>query len=714
LDEKSEQKKVPFLIPPFVIFCLFAFFAILPKTTYAQEVSGPVELTGDVVEYSADGQILTATGNVVIKSNGSTLTADIVEFHRDSQTAYAKGNVRLKMEQGEISGRQLTFEFSTMTGEFKGAKIITTPYYGQGRKVNKVDDNRLDVIDGHITTCDYDKPHFRFKFSKMEMYPGDKVVSRHVRMVIGKVPILYIPRFTQILRDRRSNVILTPGFTKDWGMFLLSDWRYHLNENIKGTVHLDAREKKDIASGVDLNYTTEKYGKGIIRTYYMNERTIGAKRWYLKRTEPTIERERFKVEWRHQWDVDEKTFIILQYYRLSDADFLQDFYKKEFEGDSTPSTFFLLTKTLPKGTLSFRTEARVNRFVSAVERLPELRYDLSTRELWNTNIYLKNQTSLVKLTEKTASPSEVRQNTFRADMSNELSYPMKIAFLEFRPFVGHRHTYYSKTKDREKYDSIRGIFRTGGDLSTKFYKYFDVFTDYMGLDINRLRHIVTPTISYTFEGEPTVPARSLDSFDSIDGLTNSNKINFSLENKLQTKRDGKTVELLRALVGVDYFFQDDPNDVGFDKIKTDIDFRPTSWLTLYFDSEYDTREDHLNTANFDLYINGKDDKWSWGFSKRFNREVDDQITSDFKYRLNQKWFFRNYIRFDTMNGIFKEQEYTLTRDLHAWEMDMSFNETRGKGSEIWFVFRLKAFPETLNVDFGTSFNKRKAGTQSGG
>ena len=44
-------------------------------------------------------------------------------------------------------------------------------------------------------------------------------------------------------------------------------------------------------------------------------------------------------------------------------------------------------------------------------------------------------------------------------------------------------------------------------------------------------------------------------------------------------------------------------------------------------------------------------------------------------------------------------------------MDINFNEKRKFGNEIWVVFTLKAFPDMM-IDFGTSFNKRKAGSQS--
>jgi hypothetical protein len=72
---------------------------------------------------------------------------------------------------------------------------------------------------------------------------------------------------------------------------------------------------------------------------------------------------------------------------------------------------------------------------------------------------------------------------------------------------------------------------------------------------------------------------------------------------------------------------------------------------------------------------------------------------------------RTYSRFDLEHGILKEQEYALTRDLHEWQMDINFNEKRAEGNEIWLVFTLKAFPE-MALDLGTSFNKRKAGSQS--
>ncbi|HBG61358.1 MAG TPA: hypothetical protein DDX37_05975 [Candidatus Omnitrophica bacterium] len=169
--------------------------------------------------------------------------------------------------------------------------------------------------------------------------------------------------------------------------------------------------------------------------------------------------------------------------------------------------------------------------------------------------------------------------------------------------------------------------------------------------------------------------------------------------------------MARAIISTPFRLKEDPSPSGFDGIDVDIDFKPLDWLTFYFDSHYDTAKDRLSTANFDLYINGKDDKWSVGIGKRWDREVDDQVTTQYAYKFNSKWGIKLYQRFDLKGGILKEQDYVLTRDLHSWIMDMCFNDKNESGSEVMVVFTLKAFPD-MAVDASASFNQRRAGAQN--
>jgi len=674
------------------------------------EEEGPnkIEINGDRVEFLMAENKVIAEGNVSVRRQDVTLFCDRLEYARDAKLAMAEGHIRLLRKEGQLEGERMKFNFGTMKGDFIDAEFDGHPFRGAGKKISRVDDGHIVIDDGYITTCDLDHPHFRFFSKKVDLYPQEKATAKNVQLKVGNVPIMYLPRFTQDLKDRKPVFMIIPGYKKDWGAFALGQYRYHLTEKVKGVIHMDYRTQKGLAEGVDLEYQSEHIGSGILRTYYMNERDRGNSKIWEDDDPPTVERERYKIEYRHNWKIDERTQAVGQYYKLSDADFLKMYFEREYDRDPNPDTYFLLTRNLDYSTLSFRTDVRVNRFVDAVERLPEIGYTLPDVKIGDTGFYFKDSTTYSNLDKKTASPSEIRQKTMRLDTENILSYPFKISFIQLRPFAGGRQTYYSRTADPGNSNSVRTIFKTGSDLSAKFFRVFDLKTNKFGLDINRLRHVVTPSLAYYYDHQPSISADELDQYDSVDALDRAHGINFSLENKLQTKRDDKNVDLVRLLLGSDFHLKENPGTGGFYSVTADLDVKPYQWLSLYLDSEYDSLNERLKTLNSDLYFNDPKGKWYWSIGKRYAVEVDDEITTEWGYTINPKWKFITYQRLNVDNGKSLEQQYTLRRDLHCWMMDLSINKKQDGSSEFWLVFTLKEFPE-MGVDFSTTFNRRKPG-----
>ncbi len=94
----------------------------------------------------------------------------------------------------------------------------------------------------------------------------------------------------------------------------------------------------------------------------------------------------------------------------------------------------------------------------------------------------------------------------------------------------------------------------------------------------------------------------------------------------------------------------------------------------------------------------------------------NEITYNLIWRLNPKWKISAYQRYYRGHEAAKarglrEQEYTISRDLHCWTWDITYNVKRGQGEEIWFIFRMKAFPE-LGFDFNQGYHAPKPGSQS--
>jgi hypothetical protein len=673
---------------------------------------GPVELNGDRVEFNNTENKFDAQGNVVVTRGDTTIYADSMQFYRQENVGIAEGNIVVETPKGTISGDKMTYSLEKQTGNFTNAHIAAAPYYGKGTVISKVGPNKMNMQDGYLTTCDHDIPHFRLQSSSIDIEPGKQAQARRVKMFVGPVPLMYLPRYTQSLADRHPRYSLTPGYSKDWGFYALQAWRYDFNEKIKGVFHADFRDRKGAGVGADLDYTTDHFGDGMVRTYYINEYDIGDSHiWDHGPDRPkAIYHKRYKDQWRHRWDIDDKTSASWQYYKLSDPSFLKDYFKHENRIDPDPKTYFSLTRVLPAGTLGFNTQFRVNRYNTEIERLPEVSYNLSNQPIGQSGFFFRNSTLYSNLVKKFAVPSEVNLETKRLDTQNEISYPTKVGFVEFRPFVGGQNTYYSRTISHEDYNTVRGQFRTGADLSTKFSKVYDVHGKPFGIEINRLRHIITPSIGYLYAHDPTIASSQLDQYDAIDTLERSHSIGLALENKLQTKRNGQPVDLARLVLESPFLLKEDPGKGGFGNVTTKLELKPSDWLSFSGDTTYDTHEDHLQSVNYDMYISNDLRGWYFNMGERYSRDVDNQITAEWGYTINPLWKFKIYDRFDINDGgQQKEQQYTLTRDLHEWEMDLNFNHTRGEGSGIMVIFRLKAFP-SLALDASTSFNKRKAGS----
>ena len=705
----SQDKKQEVTASPTVNDALSSQGAQLPAAI-------PAEIIADRFEFSQETNILYAFGNVVATRQGTILKCDQLEYFRNDKKALAQGNVTLISSNGTLTGDKMLIDMETMRGELELAKIYSYPFYGKGKKMAKIGDNQIRMERGYLTTCDHDKPHFRFASKYYDVFPGEKFIARHVKIYAGNVPLMYVPRFTQRL-DRKPWITFTPGYSKQWGGFLLTQIRPQLFNNASIVFHVDYREKKSVAAGFDINYTIPNYGKGIFRAYYMDESTLNRKHYITFK--PFAEnyvkpryKERFKVEWRHKWKIDDQTNTIFQYYKISDATLLKDYFERQRDKDSSPATFFLLTRNIRRGTFSFRVEDRVNRFESIVERLPELSFDIPNAEIGDSSFYLKSVSSYVNLSKKDPAPSVIRKETQRLDTDNELSRPFKVSIVELRPFVGVRETYYSKTKNASQYNVIRGAFRTGSDLSTKFFRIFDVDGRYLGMEINKLRHIVTPSVAYLYTHDPTFPSSSLDQFDGVDSLTHGHKISFSYENKFQTKRNKRIWDLMRAIISTDFNLKENPGRGGFQDINSDIEITPQDWLKFFLDSSFDTQKQRIKTVNFDIYLNNRNKRWYFDLGKRFSADGDDQITTELGYKINHKWTFTVFNRQDIRHGILKEQNYKITRDMHEWDMEFNFQSERGEGDEILVIFRLKAFPEA-GIEAGTGFNRRKTGSQYG-
>jgi len=537
--------------------------------------------------------------------------------------------------------------------------------------------------------------------------------------------VFYLPYYSYALKPDRPKVTVLPGKDKDWGFYVLTAWRYEFNQYLKGVLHLDYRERKDFASGFDNYYQTRGYGKGFVKIYYMNERDLESKHPW-KQPRITHERERYVIQHRHSWDIDRDTDLRFEYWGLSDTDILKDyFYRKDYERDPEPPSYLSVIRSRPNYTVSFLGQRRFNKIFTRLEYQPELKLDIHNVRIGGgySRYYWKSENSFANLSWKEAHPSNLDKDTVRVDSYNQISRVSKLGFLHITPYVGGRETYYTKDKYGD-HDWFRGAFYTGMDVETKFYRIFEVQTNKWGLDINNLRHVITPKVGYDYVHSPTVASEKLVQFDGLDSISRLNQFTLSLENKLQTKRkvSGETEERFEAvdlaclLISTHYDYRL-PSGSKFSDVNFDFEFTPFNWLTLEFDTAYDHRQDRFKTFNLDIYVD-REDKWKCGLGYRYAHESHSEATFELSFKPTPLWkvgiyerfMFKGYPHGKKKIYALREQQYRIVRDLHCWTSEILYTVSRGEGESIYLVFRLKAFPE-LPLEFGKSYHRPKAGSQ---
>ncbi len=742
---------------------LSPLFSLFPSFAASEE---PVEVRGDQVEYFDTFQKMVASGNVVATHRDVKLTCDQATIYMATKDAYLKGRVRLAQAGSLLKGEEVVYNFQTRKGTVLQAESEVDPWRSQGDRIQKISESAFQHRDGTLTTCDFEDPHSRLKAKEIRVFLDDRVVLKNAVMYVGKVPLLYLPSYTHPLDDKRPRVTIIPGKDKQWGLFLLTAWRLYLHENLQGRVHVDYRERLDLASGVDLKYELPTGGKGLFRTYYTNQRALQREHAWSKffnedKDKPTTEVERFRFQLRHRWEIDPQTQATLEYNRAKDPTMVQDLFLREYERDQSTRTYFQLLKSAPWFGINFLVDKRVNRFETLVQQLPLIEF--RTRPFKIPWLWAP-KTSGGLLGGGGASPgwyyqsasdythSNVANKTngteaslLRFNTLQEIFHSSRLfRWLNLRPFASFRHTADSRGLT-ENAPQFRQAAAAGFDLSTKLSRLFLLDSDLWGIEIHRLRHIITPTLAYKYQAKPTLSA---DRLLRSDGLAKSNMLTAGLEHKLQTKRGvGKnlqTVDIARFLKSVSYDLEGAGGRGGrVGDLDLDMELLPTAWLRLESDAKIDPHLGKFSTINADLVAGPRGASatvgdldatqsvgrlgqrpWTTGLGWRYQRNTSSQLVWETEFDLGKKWHVGVYQAFDVKRFVtetsptesrtvkkiydFPEVEYRLERDLHEWTVELVYNVRRAQGESVLLLFRLKAFPD-MPLETQRSYHQPKSG-----
>jgi LPS-assembly protein len=606
----------------------------------------PIEVTAKDYSFSPETGQGHGEGNVRVRYQDIALDADVVDVNFKTQDVSAKGNVLLKRGAYEWRGSEVSGNVGTKQFAFGTFDVRTGVWYGKGSAGAYRSDGSAELQHARITTCNLPEPHYSVQASRVLYYPDGKFRAYNVVYRVADVPIFYWPVLFGDSDADVGSVSIRPGYSSDWGAFLLLGRTWQVSKEVDTTVHLDLRSKNGLALGNDTEVRTA-YSHTNVELYGMYDLDAPeTSDGYNRRFESEDWRGRAHVY--HRQELDENLTLRANVDYLSDIDMLEDWYRSEYARDPQPPTFANVAYDAQRLSLTLGVTPRVNDFFTVVEKLPELRLEMPRQKLdeaWpllyqsSTTVgayrmnwrdfdlarppYEDEWGDLVALTD----PEDY--DSLRLDTLHMLYLPFSLADnIQVVPRAGIRLTHYTdssetamtpadlealyavddpyswhnKTPITKNYDGDGGSLtrlagEAGLELSTKFHRVWPDVTNET-LRIDGLRHIVQPYVNYTFAPDPSEDRDHIYFFDEADRLVQQDFVRVGADQRLQTRRDQRIYTLARMQSYADFHFSDDNNNGqgydGFGDFGNKIEFTPhdalKTWVTLVADlDEMDMR-----------------------------------------------------------------------------------------------------------------------------
>ncbi len=433
------------------LWCLGSLLAVLLPTIAVAQFGSfgdiPIEISAD--EQRFEGGVGIAEGNVQIHYGDVSIYTNYAEYNPDTRDVLLIGDVRIYTADNLFTGQRALYNLESKqirALEFQGENF---PLRFRALSLRAPSLSEFRVTDALFTTDDSSEPDFRIKARSVRIYPDSRVIFSNTTVYIGNVPVFWFPYLFAYTNN--TGFQFRPGYDSRWGYFLLTGYSFPIGTGGKvlGTVNADYRTELGFGTGFDAVFQFGKDDRsfGNFRSYYAYD--INPEDQVGGPGEPpeSGDHDRYRITFQNRLFVTDDIYATFDINKLSDIDFLEDYFPNEFRVDPQPDTYISLTKWSEFYTLTLLTRFRVNDFFQTTERLPELALDIKQHQIFGLPVYYDGETSAGNyrrlFPDGTIDPN---YESARFDTFHQLSYPKTyFGWLSLIPRVGVRGTYYSRT-----------------------------------------------------------------------------------------------------------------------------------------------------------------------------------------------------------------------------------------------------------------------------
>ena len=472
------------------------------------------------------------------------LQAEYIRFKLDSSTIYAIGTVDsvgnpvwdpVFSDGGQsYSSKYMSYNFKTKRAYVR--RVITQQDEGHiiADQTKMFEDQSFFMKGGKYTTCDnHDHPHFYLQLTKAKLQPGSHLAAGPAYMVLADVPLpLAVPfGFFPVTKKYASGIIM-PQFGEDLerGLFAKNGGYYwaindYIDLEILGEYFTKGTWALSLASQYRMRY---KFSGAFNLSYREDVRGEKGLPDYTKA-------KNFRMSWRHQQDAKASQFSSFS----ASVDFttsgyntsnINNYYNPAEQSKNVTSSSINYTQRFPESPWSISLNANLTQRTqdSTISlTLPTLSVNMSQvypfkrkkaigKERWYEKIRLSY--SMTASNSINTKENMLFKSSFVRDWKNGVKHSLPISasftffkYINFSISENYNERWYFNrinrdwdvTRQEEIQDTIYGFYRvydfsTNASLSTKLYGYYTPIRKLFGDYVDRIRHVMTPSISFSY------------------------------------------------------------------------------------------------------------------------------------------------------------------------------------------------------------------------
>ncbi len=685
---KTEKMDVIHVVtePPRLYAYVYNVLILILASCFLQPVASvsageQITITADHLEYFSGNNTYTAEGSVKITFEDGVLLTDEVHLDGNTYVAIATGNVVYEDSTVVIRSEKVELNLKTKLGTMHENYIFYKKhnYHIHSNSVKKTGWGSFFLNKATITTCDVDHPEWHLSGKNITITQHKSLKIWHNSLYIKNIPVFYAPYFWAPLIKERETGFLYPsyGYSSSKGHYFKQGFFWAIKDNHDATLYLDYYGEKGLAQGLDYRYILTPEINGELWMYNIRD------------DEPSRNLVEFKSYHNYKLPYDISGYLKLHAVNEYDYyDVMESTSSNRFGLASWKSNLFglaseerlqkylesnlHLSKQFDGGRTYFLSQGRQSLEGSSKaipQSLPEIGFILNTRSKkhFSFNMAVKGANFW----------REDGQEGQRFDINPNVHLSLGKTINIMQRF-GLRDTAYHLNSPELNKNRI--IYDLGTSLKTRFLKNYDTFI-----------HIVEPSLEYSYI--PPVDNDNIPFFDSIDRITRTNNISYSLTNRIS----GLAANNLETRFRLTHSY----SLLDYEKQFGPLLAEATLWsnkFTLETNASYDVHVSKFTETISTVHIKGK--KAYAGVGKSFRRSsLLDQIAFEagfnspiiifrkpLPFNLHGKiWYDLNSKEIQALNlrSTYTHQcwGFTVTFDRKSDEYQIMFNlEFKGLGS----------------------------------